>query len=93
MALVFQDSEGAYLRGTLSVYFVASTIPFLLALAVIGRFGSDELRSALVLLPGVLVGFVLSGRAVPLLDRGYTRPVVLLMSGVTALAVILRRIL
>ena len=92
MALVYQDTDGARLRGTLSVYFVASTIPFLLALAVVGRFGGDELQSALALLPGVLAGFLVSGRAVPLLDRGYTRPVVLVVSCVTALAVLIRRI-
>ncbi len=93
MALVYQDTSGTRLRGTLSGFFVASTIVLLVALGVIGRFGSEELRSALALLPGVLIGFAISGRAVPLLDRGYTRPLVLTLSGVSALVVILRQFL
>jgi uncharacterized membrane protein YfcA len=92
LALVYQGEAGARLRGTLSAYFVISSSISLLVLRLAGRFGSDELRLALALLPGVLIGFAASTRVAPLVDRGYTRPAVLTLSALAGVVVILRQI-
>jgi hypothetical protein len=93
IALLLQHSPGPQLRGTLSGFFVLGASVSLLALIVIGRFGLSELWLAFLLLPGILVGFWASGHTARLLDRGYTRPVVLALSSAAAIAVILRHVL
>jgi uncharacterized membrane protein YfcA len=93
IALLYQNAPGARLRSTLSGYFALGTTISLLALAAVARFGRHEFWSALVLLPGVLIGFVLSTRTLPLLDRGYTRAAVLTISAVSGAIVILRELL
>jgi uncharacterized membrane protein YfcA len=93
MALLYQDSTGTRLRGTLSGYFVASTIVFLIGLGAIGRFGRAELQLALALMPGVFIGFAISGLIVPVVDRGYTRLLVLTLSSITALVIVFRQVL
>lgn len=87
-ALLYGRSDGARLRSTLSVVFVAASLVVLGALAAVGRFGGAELRTSLVLLPGVVVGFLLSGPLRRLVDRGNVRPAVLGLSTVAALAAI-----
>ena len=59
MALLYHKEEGPRLRGTLSGVFVIGTIIAITSLVIIGRFGLRELLSALVLYPGVLIGFYL----------------------------------
>jgi uncharacterized membrane protein YfcA len=93
VALLYQNAPGARLRSTLSGYFVLGTITSLLGLVAAGRFGRYELWSALALLPGVLIGFILSARTLPLLDRGYTRAAILTVSAVSSVIVILRALL
>jgi uncharacterized membrane protein YfcA len=93
IALLYQNAPGARLRSTLSGYFALGTTMSLLALATVGRFGRDEFWSALVLLPGVLIGFVLSKRILPLLDRRHTRAAVLTVSAISGAIVILRELL
>ena len=88
MALLYGRSEGARLRSSLSVVFVAASLVALVALAAVGRFGGTELRTSLALLPGVVLGFLLSGPLRRLVDRGNVRPAVLALSTVAALAAI-----
>ncbi len=92
LALVYQDAPGARLRGTLAGNFVIGASLSLVALFLVGRFGGTELRLALVLLPGTLLGFAASSRLARLLDRGYTRPAVLGVSAAAAVSVIARQL-
>ncbi len=89
MALIYQHKPGLNVRGTMSGYFVASVIFTVVALNGVGRFGGEELRLGLLMVPASVAGFWLSGRMVPLLDRGYIRPAVLVMSAAAAAAVLL----
>jgi uncharacterized membrane protein YfcA len=93
IALLYQNAPGARLRSTISGFFVLGTTISLLALVAVGRFGRYEFRSALALLPGVLIGFILSARTLPMLDRGYTRAAILTVSAVSGAIVILRELL
>ncbi len=93
IALLLQHSPGPQLRGTLSGFFVLGASVSLLALIVIGRFGLSELALSLLLLPGIILGFWVSGHGARMLDRGYTRTVVLALSSAAAVVVILRQVL
>lgn len=93
IALVYQKEVGARIRGTLSAYFTVGAVLSLIALRIIGRYGRTEILLAVGLLPGVLLGFLLSRHTAGVLDKGYTRIGVLTVSAVAALAAILRQLL
>ncbi len=92
MALVFQKESGARLRGTLSAFFVVGISMSLVGLRVAGRLGRTELLLALCLLPGILLGYLISRHTARVLDRGYTRRAVLAVSGIAGLVVILKQV-
>jgi uncharacterized membrane protein YfcA len=93
IALVYQRASGPRIRGTLSAYFVIGILLSISGLTLIGRFGRIELVLALSLIPGVLVGFALSHRTARLLDRGYMRVGVLVVSAAAGTVVILKHLL
>lgn len=88
VALVYQHSPGRRLRGTLAAYFIIGTVFSLAALAWAGRFGVEELRLSTFLIPGTVLGFLISHPAAAYLDGGYTRTAVLAVSALAALTVI-----
>jgi uncharacterized membrane protein YfcA len=88
VALIYQRAPGKRLRGTLAAYFIVGTILSLAALAAVGRFGRDELRLSLVLIPGTVLGYLVSYRAAAFLDTGHTRTAVLALSALAAVSVI-----
>lgn len=90
MAMLYYNQEGPRIRGTLSGIFIFGTVASLLALAVIGRLGLDEIFVALSLLPALFLGFYVSRYSARFLDRGYIRPATIAVSGTAALIVILR---
>jgi uncharacterized membrane protein YfcA len=93
IALVYQDAPGRRLRATLSGYFIVGAVISIIALISIGRFGRAEMWLSLLLLPSVLVGFLVSNRVVPVLDRGYTHTAVLVVAALSGLVVIVQQIL
>ena len=88
MALIFQYRTGPQIRATLSAIFSIGTVIALIALSIIGKFGWTELKMALLLLPGLLIGFYVSRFVTPLIDKGLMRPLLLLMSAAAALILI-----
>ncbi len=90
VAALYHNASGAKVRGTMSAFFVVGLVLSLTALAIVGRFGLDELYAAAFLLPGVVAGFAISRRVAPVLDRGYTRAAVLTVSALAGLSVIVR---
>lgn len=92
MALVYQRASGPELRSTLAAYFVVGAAFSLATLAAVGEFGWHELRLGLLLLPGMLLGYLASGAAARVLDRGYTRTAVLTMATVSSLVLIVREL-
>ena len=90
MALLYQDKGGPKLRSALSGIFLVGTILSLFFLCTIGYFGLRELQVALILLPGIVIGYFLSGKAIGFLDRGFIRPLVLSVSALTSVILILR---
>jgi len=90
LALVYQSQSGPVLRATLAANFAVGCLLSLTTLAVIGLFGRSEVWLAATLLPGVVLGLLISRPLRGLLDRGATRPWVLGLSAISALAVLTR---
>ena len=59
-------------------------------LAVVGHFGAREFTSGLLLLPATGLGFALSGASRRYLDEGRTRPAVLTVASISAVAVVIK---
>jgi len=93
MALVYQGEPGPRLRGTLAAFFVVGVMASVAGLALVGRFGAVEARLTVLLLPGIVIGYLLSRHTMTALDRGLLRPAVLVVCTLAGLAVILRRLL
>ena len=88
VALIYQRAPGRRLRGTLAAYFIIGTVVSLIALAAVGRFTREEARLSFFLIPGTVIGYLLSHRAAAFLDAGYTRTAVLALSALAAVSVI-----
>ncbi len=88
MALVYQREQAAKLRSTLAGFFVFGASLALLALALSGELGKQQVVDGFILLPGLLVGLTLSRLLAPHLDRGWTRAAVLGLSAATATALV-----
>ncbi len=84
LALVFQHRDGPQIRATLSAIFSIGGTVALFSLFLIGKFGLTELHLALLLLPGLLLGFFLSRYITPIVDKGLMRPLLLTMSAAAA---------
>jgi uncharacterized membrane protein YfcA len=93
VALVYQHEAGARLRGTLAGYFVIGCIMSIAALAGAGLFGREEWVLSAQLVPGILVGFAVSRWTLHWVDRGATRPLVLILSSASAAFVLVRALL
>lgn len=92
MALLYQRETGSRLRGTLAAYFMIGVSLSVVGLALIGRFGREEIVRAAVLVPGIVVGAYISHFTARVLDRGYIRTAVLVLSAASAVVVVLRQI-
>ena len=88
IALVYQREQGPIIRATLSGYFVLGSILSMAVLALIGEFGGDEILATAALVPGLLCGFWLSRQTTRLLDRGYARHAILVVSAGSALTLL-----
>jgi hypothetical protein len=88
MALVYQHEQAAKLRSTLAGFFVFGASLALVTLTVSGEVGQRQVVDGFILLPGLLVGLLLSRLLAPYLDRGWTRGAVLGLSAVTATALV-----
>jgi uncharacterized membrane protein YfcA len=89
VALVYQRESGVRLRGTLAAYFIVGTVFSLIALAWAGRFGTQEIGMSILLIPGTVIGYLMSRPAAAYLDSGRTRTAVLAVSALAAVSVIL----
>lgn len=93
VALLYQDATGAQVRATLAAYFVAGSVLSLAGLAVAGEVTGAELLAGVALLPFMALGFLASGPARRVLDRGWTRPTVVGLAAAGALVLLGRAVL
>ncbi|MEJ8281600.1 sulfite exporter TauE/SafE family protein [Pseudonocardia spirodelae] len=88
VALLYQHESGPRIRATLAAFFLVGTAVSLAGLGLGGAVDAAGLLHGLLLLPFLLVGFLASGPARPLVDRGATRPAVLGLSALAALGLL-----
>ncbi|NNE70060.1 MAG: sulfite exporter TauE/SafE family protein [Rhodothermales bacterium] len=93
MALLYSGQKGPKVRGTLSGIFIAGTLSALFALWTVGKFGWDEIVLAGLLIPSVLLGFWASRYSTRLLDRGFVKPAILMVSASAAGVILVRHFL
>jgi uncharacterized membrane protein YfcA len=90
MALLYQNEAGPRIRATISAIFTIGGLVTLSGLWWAGRFHIVELLLGLLLMPGVVAGFAISGYTTALVDRAHIKPAVLAISLLSALLVMLR---
>ncbi len=90
VAIVLSDLSGPAFRATMSPYFLVGTTLSLAALALGGHFDLDDLVAGLWLLPGVLVGAVVSGPLRRHVDAGRTAKAVYVRAAAAAVALLVR---
>ena len=93
VALINQELPGPRLRATLATYFTILSFVSILSLIPAGRFGSHELLLSLVILPGVVLGFLLSKPLAVRLDLGYTRIAILVVSAAAGILLVIQQLL
>lgn len=93
MAMVYANEDGRRMRGTLAGFFLLGTFISLGALALTGSFGRAEVGLSLVVVPGIVVGYLLSAGGARRLDAGHTRPAVLAVSAISALSVLVKTLI
>lgn len=90
LALLYQHHKGPALRATLAFLYLISSLMMLFFLHLAGRFGMAEFILGLYLIPGFLLGYLLSPRLAKRLDKGSIRPLVLFFSTLSALLLIVK---
>ena len=94
MALLYQNASGARLRSTLSGYYVVGLILSVISLVIVGRFGTQELELFLMMIPGIIIGFLFSSRSIVFLDNNeLTKKSIIVVSAISALMVIAKVLL
>ena len=90
MGLLYQNQKGSVLRGTLSGFFTVGASVSLIFLWFVGKVTFHEFLLFIRISPALLIGFWLSKFTIRILDKGYTRPLILVISGISGLAVIIK---
>lgn len=90
MAIVLQRLAGDTIRGTLAVTLMLGSTLAVAVLAVAGEVAASDLGWGAVLLGPTVLGFAASYRLRHVLDRGWTRPAVLVLSTASALALLIQ---
>ncbi|NKB38221.1 MAG: TSUP family transporter [Gammaproteobacteria bacterium] len=92
VALMYQHEKGATIRATLSLIYLFGCILTLGTLSVAGRFGYEEMIYGLYLTPGFLLGYLASGKLAAYIDQGHSRRIILIISTISAFALIIKNI-
>lgn len=93
IALVYQRSSGPELRASMAAFMIFGASFSLVVLVALGEFDLTDLKLSALLVPGVVVGFVLSRWTNSFLDNGYTRPAVLTFAVISAVSIVIRQVL
>jgi uncharacterized protein len=90
VALLYRDATGVEIRSAISRFFLVSSLSSAVGLAAFGRFDLAILARGLLLVPGVVTGFVLSGPILGRIERRHVRRAVLVLSTASALLALAR---
>jgi len=93
VALTFRDAQAPEIRGSLGVFFIIGTGITVLGLIVSGELGIEHITTILALVPAVVIGFFAGEPMHAVVDRGWMRPAILVLSAASAIVLLLRLIL
>ncbi|RNL85023.1 sulfite exporter TauE/SafE family protein [Halostreptopolyspora alba] len=93
LALLYQHEPAPKVRGTLAGFFLFGLLMSLAVLAMSGQLSGVEVRTGLVLLPLVLLGFLAGNPLRRLVDAGRMRVALLALVTVSGLVLIVRSLL
>ena len=88
MGIAFRNSGGPTIRSTLAAFFVVGALLSLASLAVVGEVTGTRLLAGLGLVPFVAAGYLASGWLRPRVRPHVLRAAVLVLSGVSALVLL-----
>lgn len=89
LAIVYQDRSAAQARPTLAAFFAIGCLLSLAGLYLSGWAGLRDLALALVMVPGMLAGWLVARMLAGRFDRRY-RPALLAVAGMAAVILIIR---
>ena len=92
MAILLSGKDANQFRAALSAFFIFSSTIALAILAITGLLTIEHLWLSLMLLPGVILGYLVSGRLVGHIDKNKTRKVTLILCSVSALLLTVKSI-
>ncbi len=92
LVMTLHDLPGPSMRPTIAATTTITGLATAGSLALVGRFGVEELLLLAGLVPPILVGLLLARYVRPWLDRAIFRPVILLIALAGGLALIIRNI-
>ncbi|NND73558.1 MAG: sulfite exporter TauE/SafE family protein [Ilumatobacter sp.] len=84
IALVYQHSDPATMRSTISAFFALGAVMSMLALTVAGEVGRRQLELSLMLLPSIVIGVVTARLVRHRLRAAVVRPAVLVLCSASA---------
>jgi uncharacterized membrane protein YfcA len=90
MALLYRNESGPTIRATLSAVFTIGLCITIATRAIAGEIASSDVQIAGLLLPAQVVGFVASFRLRTLIDGKRLRSAILVISAVSAIALLAR---
>ena len=93
MGLTYQHARPATLRATLSAFFAVGALASFIGLAIAGEVDRHRLGLALVILPGVPLGLLMSKPLIGRLPAERIRPLVLAVCAASALALLVDELL
>jgi uncharacterized membrane protein YfcA len=90
ISLVFQNAEPRVARGMLGAFFSIAYLGAVAALAAFGMFGVPQIVRTAVLIPGVVVGLIVTPHIAPYIDGARLRLIILAVAATSALVLLLR---
>lgn len=90
MALTYQHSDPATMRGTISAYFAVGAVMSLAALAIAGEVGARQFELFALILPSIVLGVVTAHLVRDRLDHSVVRPAVLVVCASSAVALLIK---
>ena len=82
MALVLQHQANDFIRANMAAFFVVSCLMSLTMLATVDRFGWQEIRLAVPLMPATLLGYWVAMRTIHLISHQNLRRASLMLCGI-----------
>ena len=92
MAIAYQRGDARVRQATLAAYFGVGSVLSVVVLSIAGEIHARQWKLALVLLPGIIIGIVVSRWLVRVTESRLARPLILAMSAASALILLAQQI-